>query len=125
MKRFVSFSSHLVVAASLCRGVHRVMHSTATQPCGYSALLFLLLFLASPLHAQVGNNNPTGVTGIFNGQIGDGIDPFTGNMSRTVTDISVAGAVGQYPLALVRTYKFEAKDVDSITVTKPLEFVPA
>ncbi|HEY2807720.1 MAG TPA: AgmX/PglI C-terminal domain-containing protein [Steroidobacteraceae bacterium] len=28
-------------------------------------------------------------------------------------------------VALVRTYKFEAKDVDSITVTKPLEFFPA
>jgi periplasmic protein TonB len=28
-------------------------------------------------------------------------------------------------LALVRTYKFEAKDVDTITVTKPLEFFPA
>ena len=28
-------------------------------------------------------------------------------------------------IALVRTYKFEAKDVDTITVTKPLEFFPA
>jgi periplasmic protein TonB len=28
-------------------------------------------------------------------------------------------------VALVRTYKFEAKDVDTITVTKPLEFFPA
>jgi TonB family protein len=28
-------------------------------------------------------------------------------------------------VALVRTYKFEAKDVDAITVTKPLEFFPA
>jgi len=25
----------------------------------------------------------------------------------------------------VRTYKFDAKDVDTITVTKPLEFFPA
>jgi periplasmic protein TonB len=28
-------------------------------------------------------------------------------------------------VALVRTYKFDAKDVDTITVTKPLEFFPA
>ena len=28
-------------------------------------------------------------------------------------------------VALVRSYKFEAKDVDTITVTKPLEFFPA
>ncbi len=103
MKRFVSSSIHLVVAASLCRGVHRVMHSTATQCRGYSALL--LLFLASPLHAQVGNNNPSGVSGIFNGLAGGGgYDPYTGNATRSITDIAVAGAVGQYPLALVRTY---------------------
>src|SRR6266542_2091601 len=70
-------------------------------------LLFLLLLAfscASQLHAQVGNNNPNGVSGIFNGEIGSEVEAYTGNVKRTVTDISVAGAVGQYPLALVRTY---------------------
>src|ERR1043166_562421 len=58
------------------------------------------------LHAQVGSNNPTGVSGIFNGNISTGCsyDPYTGNETRSITDIIVSGAVGQYPLALVRTY---------------------
>ena len=52
----------------------------------------------------MGDNNPTGVSGIFNGQAGGcGYDPYTGNATRAITDISVAGAVGDYPLALVRT----------------------
>src|SRR5262249_17283237 len=67
-----------------------------------SAVLFMI---CSPrLRAQVGDNNPTGVSGIFNGQAGGcGYDPYTGNATRAITDISVAGAVGDYPLALVRT----------------------
>src|ERR1043166_2816334 len=70
----------------------------------YSILLLLLLFCGGPLYAQVGNNNPSGPSGIFNGQAGAcGYDPYTGNATRTITDISVAGAVGDYPLALVRT----------------------
>jgi YD repeat-containing protein len=58
------------------------------------------------LHAQVGSNNPTGVSGIFNGNITTGCsyDPYTGNATRSITDIAVSAAVGQYPLALVRTY---------------------
>jgi hypothetical protein len=70
-------------------------------------LLSFLLFLAlaSSLHAQVGNQNPSGASGIFNGQVNTGCsyDPYTGNARRSVTDIAVAGAVGEYPLALVRT----------------------
>jgi RHS repeat-associated protein len=69
--------------------------------------LSFLLFLAlvSPLHAQVGDNSPGGHSGIFNGQIHTGCsyDPYTGNATRSITDIAVAGAVGEYPLALVRT----------------------
>src|SRR5262245_5583413 len=65
----------------------------------------LFLLLAWPLHAQVGDNNPGGHSGIFNGQINTGCsyDPYTGNATRSITDIAVAGAVGEYPLALVRT----------------------
>ena len=68
-----------------------------------SALFFVVC--THDLHAQVGNNNPTGASGIFNGQVNTGCsyDPYTGNATRSITDISVAGAVGEYPLALVRT----------------------
>lgn len=54
--------------------------------------------------AQVGNDNPTGVAGQFNGNITTGCsyDPYTGNAMRTVTDIVVAGTVGKYPLAFTR-----------------------
>src|SRR5436309_3016701 len=71
-------------------------------------LPLLLLFCASvaELHAQVGINNPTGASGMFNGQITTGCsyDPFTTNAMRgPIVDIAVAGAVGEYPLALGRT----------------------
>ena len=67
--------------------------------------LALAVASLSQLQAQVGNNNPTGVSGIFNGQVTTGCsyDPYTGNAHRTITDIVVAGAVGEYPLALTRT----------------------
>jgi RHS repeat-associated protein len=71
-----------------------------------STLAFAVAFaFVSPLRAQVGNDNPSGVSGIFNGNITTGCsyDPYTGNATRTITDIAVAGAVGDYPLALVRT----------------------
>jgi RHS repeat-associated protein len=66
----------------------------------------LLILSLSRLCAQVGDNNPTGPAGIFNGQIetGGSYDPYTGNVRRVVTDIVVAGGVGTYPLALTRTY---------------------
>ncbi len=68
-------------------------------------LLLLLLAFLPQLDAQVGNNNPTGVSGIFNGNVTTGCsyDPYTGNAHRAITDIVVAGAVGEYPLALTRT----------------------
>jgi RHS repeat-associated protein len=63
----------------------------------------LVIALCAPADAQVGNDNPTGPAGIFNGNIesGGNYDPYTGNAMRQVTDINVAGAV--QPLALVRT----------------------
>jgi len=64
----------------------------------------LLTFGSHDLRAQVGNDNPTGWSGNFNGLAGGcGYDPYTANATRSITDISVAGAVGEYPLALVRT----------------------
>ncbi len=75
------------------------------RPKAGALALFLAFSCASQLHAQVGNNNVSGVSGIFNGQINTGCsyDPYTGNATRSITDIAVAGGVGQYPLALVRT----------------------
>jgi RHS repeat-associated protein len=54
---------------------------------------------------QVGNDNPTGPSGQFNGNVttADSYDPYTGNAKRTVTDIVVTGGVGAYPLAFRRT----------------------
>src|SRR5712692_3158796 len=76
-----------------------------TSKQNYSRLLALLLLLPlAPLCAQVGNDNPAGVTGIFNGNINTGCsyDPYTGNATRKVTDIAVAGAVGSYGLTFSR-----------------------
>jgi RHS repeat-associated protein len=66
--------------------------------------LALALGLVSQLQAQVGNDNPTGPSGIFNGNITTGCsyDPYTGNAIRKITDITVAGAVGSYGLSFSR-----------------------
>lgn len=72
-----------------------------------SLILFLGILLgASQLQGQVGNNNPTGPTGDFNGEIttGGSYDPYTGNAKRTITDIDVAGAMGKYGLSYSRTW---------------------
>lgn len=57
------------------------------------------------LRADLGDNNPTGVSGQFNGNVTTGCsyDPYTGNADRSITDIVVPGSVGTYPLAFVRT----------------------
>jgi RHS repeat-associated protein len=72
---------------------------------GFLAVGLLLLGMPGRIGAQIGNNNPTGPTGVFNGNITTGCsyDPFTGNATRTVTDLVVAGGVGSYPLAFSRT----------------------
>jgi len=78
--------------------------------------LLLVLALASVLHAQVGNQNPSGASGIFNGQVNTGCsyDPYTGNATRSITDIAVAGGVGEYPLALVRTANSRAPSTTEV-----------
>ena len=67
------------------------------------AAVTILLPLAG--RAQVGNDNPTGISGAFNGNVttAGSYDPYTGNATRSVTDIVVAGSVGAYPLAFTRT----------------------
>ncbi|MEN3368002.1 MAG: hypothetical protein V7609_145 [Verrucomicrobiota bacterium] len=72
-------------------------------------LLFVLalvvgLAINSKIFAQVGNDNPTGPAGQFNGNLTTGCsyDPYTGNATRAITDMVVAGAVGNYPLTFSR-----------------------
>lgn len=65
----------------------------------------ILVATGTFVRAQVGSDNPTGITGQFNGNVTTGCsyDPYTGNATRSITDIAVAGAVGAYPLAFTRT----------------------
>ena len=68
-------------------------------------VLFGLMPISTTLRAQVGNGNPTGPAGFFNGNTNTGCsyDPLTGNATRSITDLVVAGSVGTYPLAFSRT----------------------
>jgi hypothetical protein len=68
------------------------------------AAFLLGTVLPSPSRAQVGNDNPTGPAGVFNGNVTTGCsyDPLTGNAMRSVTDLVVAGGLGAYPLAFTR-----------------------
>lgn len=70
-------------------------------------LLMAATLILSPqlLLAQAGNDNPTGIAGMFNGNVttAGSYDPYTGNATRSVTDIAVAGSLGAYPLAFART----------------------
>ena len=67
-------------------------------------LTICICFLAVPVSRGTGNDNPTGVTGEYNGSIttGGSYDPYTGNATRVVEDITVTGAVGAYPLKWTR-----------------------
>jgi RHS repeat-associated protein len=69
------------------------------------AISIISLLVASSAPANVGGNNPTGPCGQLNGNVTTGCsyDPLTANGTRSITDITVAGAVGEYPLAFTRT----------------------
>src|SRR5215472_6107964 len=55
---------------------------------------------------EQGDENPTGVSGIYNGNISTGgsYDPYTANALRAVDDIVVPGSVGAYPLKWTRFF---------------------
>src|SRR2546430_17013632 len=65
---------------------------------------FTGLASAPPVRAQVGNDNPSGVAGDYNGSIttGGSFDPYTGNGKRFIDDLVVTGGVGAYPLKWTR-----------------------
>ena len=72
-------------------------------PSLFCALLAFFL-AAEPSFGEVGNDNPTGVTGEYNGSIttAGSYDPYTGNGKRFITDLTVTGSVGAYPLKWTR-----------------------
>jgi RHS repeat-associated protein len=85
-------------------------HARPNAQLSHQRLLLLLLLLlvlssARTLQAQVGNNNPGGPAGIFNGDAGGRpVDPYTGNGTTSIVDLSIAAGVGDYgSLTLVRT----------------------
>ncbi|MGH8101759.1 MAG: DUF6531 domain-containing protein, partial [Chthoniobacterales bacterium] len=83
---------------------------------GIVVLCALLVALGSrDLQAQVGNDSPDGVVGFFSGTVTTGCSysSYTGNITRSVTDIAINGGVSKYPLALVRTYNSR----DGVNVT--------
>ena len=76
-----------------------------------SSLLFRSLFCAALLGAAAprvvtaqGGDNPTGVAGVFGtvSTTGGSFSPYTANATRTIPDLTVAGAVGSYPLQWAR-----------------------
>jgi RHS repeat-associated protein len=94
----------------------RLLRERRDRAYDFLLLLSLVIGSASHLPAQVGNQNPSGASGAFNGQVNTGCsyDPYTGNATRTLTDIVVAGAVGEYPLALVRTANSRAPSTTEV-----------
>jgi len=68
----------------------------------------LSLFLSRPSQAvlpPIGNDNPTGITGEYNGSTttAGSYDPYTGNAKRFIDDLTVTGSIGEYPLKWTRT----------------------
>src|SRR5438270_13359196 len=70
------------------------------------SILGLTLLANIAIYAETGDDNPTGVTGSFNGEITTGgmYDGYTANAKRVVDDIVVPGSVGAYPLKWTRYF---------------------
>jgi RHS repeat-associated protein len=66
----------------------------------------LVLLIPIKITAEEGDDNPTGVSGIYNGNVttAGNYDPYTGNAMRVVDDIVVPGSVGAYPLKWTRYF---------------------
>src|SRR5947208_88603 len=69
-----------------------------------AALFVAIIFLPTAIFAEQGDDNPTGVAGVYNGNITTGCsyDPLTQNSHRQIDDIVVPGSVGAYPLKWTR-----------------------
>ena len=70
-----------------------------------SSVALTIAFAVSRVAAE-GEDNPTGVSGIYNGNVtsGGSYDPYTGSAMRVVDDLAVPGSVGKYPLKWTRTW---------------------
>jgi RHS repeat-associated protein len=71
----------------------------------YLNLGFFAALLVTSAYGQVGNDNPTGISGAFDRDITTGCDydAYTGAARRQITDLVVNGAVGAYGLSFSRT----------------------
>src|SRR6267378_7911632 len=69
-----------------------------------AAIGLIILPFVTCSFAQTGSDNPGGVAGGYNGQVTSGCsyDPYTGNATRAIPDIVLAGSAGAYPLAFIR-----------------------
>ncbi|MBA3608897.1 MAG: RHS repeat protein, partial [Chthoniobacterales bacterium] len=118
-----------------------MLHQPGTASWARLAKLLLLITGASllplgELRAQAGNDNPTGPSGQFNGNItsGGSYDPYTGNVTRTITDLVVAGVVGEYGLSYARSwnsrggpswyhsYGWTIEDVNDLPAGQPIPY---
>jgi hypothetical protein len=75
------------------------MTTSQIQKLVLSLSVTILIASQGILRADLGDDNPTGISGEFNGNVRTGCsyDPYTGNATRPITDIVVPGAVGGYP----------------------------
>jgi RHS repeat-associated protein len=82
----------------------------------FFALLAVAAFTQPALFAETGDDNPTGVTGTFNGEITTGgmYDGYTANAKRVVDDIVVPGSVGAYPLKWTRYFNSHLTSADNL-----------
>src|SRR5437899_990323 len=87
--------------------VNRVGYGSQSIRYIFAALVVLIsVALIKPQSARAaGEDNPTGVTGVFNSTVYTGClyTAYTGNATRSITDIVVNGTVGSYRLAFTRT----------------------
>src|SRR5260370_39802064 len=72
----------------------------------FSVITLSACLLPRRLAAEEGDANPTGISGIYNGNIttAGNYDPNSRNAMRVVDDIVVPGSVGAYPLKWTRYY---------------------
>lgn len=70
------------------------------------SLSVLVCFLFPARCFTIGENNPTGVTGDWNGSVttGGSYDPYTGDAKRIIEDLVVTGSIGAYPLKWSRVW---------------------
>ena len=89
-------NENMITKPNAGRAVHLVQAIAA-------AVLFTLTTMA---HAQESQANPNGDAGALKEMVetGGGYSPHSGNASRSVTDLEVRGAVGQYGLDFTRTW---------------------